>query len=400
MGIVSTLSPLVLGVARRSPRAGRLAYNALATGVGATRTARSVAGGAAGKIAKGLPIVGSVALAGDAYLNYNNATQNGEDPGRAAFKGIGRVLGNVGGGIGGTAVAGPVGGVAGGMAGGEVGDRVFGKIYDWAGGNSNKPAPRPYTAEEQIAMRERARARNGGSPTANNNNNGSNMMNIAGFQYSPGADTGLVAMRMQQQAQNINAVQGYSTTKHISNNELKSTLGQQYTDRYGIGQLNQTERLRVLQDNMTSRYGIGRQADVENRRTQRDTTLGLGQQYTDRYNTLQGNMTHRYGIGRQADVENRRTQRDTTLGLGQQYTDRYGMNLKAGNERYGLETNRQLGNRDINLKERDLTEGYGLKERERKDKRYMFDQDALLRGRQIENNFAVSGLGIFANMYR
>lgn len=412
MGIVGTLTPLVLGVARRNPQAGRLAYNALAGGVGAARTARnvagSVAGGArnvagsvAGRVARNAPIIGSVALAGDAYLNYNNAVKDGQDPGRAAFKGIGRVLGNVGGGIGGTAVAGPIAGVAGGLAGGEFGDRIFGKVYDWAGGD-NTPVPKPLTVEEQRAIRERARARNGGAANnaAQNANAMGDMYDVGGFRYSKGADPSLVGLRLQQQAQNINSVQGYSVAKHLSNNQLREALGQQSTDRYALGQQGQTDRLGIMQSNITQRYGIGRQADVENRRTQRDVTLGLGQQYTDRYNTLQGNITQRYGIGRQADVENRRTQRDVTLGLGQQYTDRYGMSLKAGNERYGLETQRQLGNRDMNLRERDITESYGLKERERKDKRYMFDQDALLRGRQIDNNFAVSGMGILAGLYR
>lgn len=387
MGFVKLVTPAILGIAKRNKTAGKLAFNTLAGGIGVSK-----------KIGKALPVIGAGITAVDAYGNYQSAAAAGEDPGQAALEGIGATLGAFGGGIAGTALGGPVGGIAGYLGGGEAGRRLGRKGWDAATSQYNQPASAIPTIEEfrqrQMQRQQRLKQSQAG------NFPGGGMMNIGGFQYSKEADPTLVALRLQQQGQNIDKVQGYSRDKFGIAAQLRSQLGQQYTDRYGIGQMNQTDRLGIMQSNLTQRYGIGQQAGVENRRTLRDERLGLGQQYTDRYAIgrnasrdetlgLGQQYTQRYGIARQSDVENRRTDSNTRLGLGQQYTDRFGMSLKAGNERYGLDTQRQLGFGEL-----------GLRDRERKDKNRQFDVNADIQRQQVNNNFGLGAMSTLAGLYR
>lgn len=382
MGFVRLVTPAVLGLARRNPQAGRIAYNALAGGARLGRNA-----------GKALPYVGAGLTAAGAAYDYNSRTASGEDPGRAAFIGIGNTLGGFGGGVAGSAL-GPVGTVGGSIAGGAVGGKIAGKIWDSAtGGFKEQSAPKPYTYEEQIAIRNNARAKRQQQQSGD-------MYDIAGFRYSQGVDPALAGMRMQQQHQNINAIQGYSVAKHLSNNELRGTLGQQSTDRYGMGQMNQTERLRILQNNTTDRYGMARTAEVDNRRTLRDERLGLDKGRTDRYTVGRNaqrdetlgrdqRYTERYIVGRNAQVEDNRTRGEVTLGLGKLSVERYGKTLEQNNRRYELDTSRQYGVAEL-----------GLRDRERIDKDRQYNVDADIRRLQSNNNFGLGAMGVLAGLYR
>lgn len=362
MGIVSRLAPAILRINRINPTAGRIAYNALAGGVGIARRAAPIAG----KLAKAVPVIGAGFTAYDAASGYNKATQEGDDPARAAFRGIGRTIGGFGGGIGGGAAgtfAGPVGtfagGVGGSYAGSEAGDALGGSVYDFFNpnkGNQSLPASaQPMTIEEQRQRRQQIQARRATQQLQN-----PNTLDVGGFKYSQGVDPTLAAIRMQTQSNNIDAVQGYSRDKFQISNQARVALGQQSVDKYGIGQ-----------ENQTARYGIG-------------------QQY----------MTERQRNALEAGAINRRTDSDTTLGLGQQYTNRY-----------GIDANLNLG-RDTNATQRAIAEaGFrrdlgvagiqgGQMDKDRDLKRYQGDQDYKLKDKGQSLGYATSALQILGGFYR
>lgn len=362
MGIVSRLAPTILRIGRVSPTAGRVAYGALATGVGVARRVAPIAG----KLAKGAPIVGAGYTAYEAATGYNQATQEGDDPARAAFRGIGRTLGGFGGGVGGGAVgtfAGPVGtfagGVGGGYAGGEAGDALGAGVYDFFNPKKNESLPanaQPMTPEEQRQRRREIQSRRAQQPQTQQDTR----LDLGGFKYSQGIDPSLVALRLQTQSNNIDAVQGYSRDKFQISNQARVALGQQGVDRYGIGQSNQTER------------------------------YGIGQQY----------MTERQRNALEAGTINRRTDSDTTLGLGQQFTNRYGIDAKL-----------TLG-KDTNATQRAIAEGGfrrdlgvagiqgGQMDKDRDLKRYQGDQDYKLKDKGQTLGYATSALQILGGFYK
>lgn len=325
-GLVRGASPYILKLGKFNPAAGRMAYKALA---GTVKVARGGKG-----LLKAAPIVGAGVTALDAYGSYQGATARGEDPGKAAFAGIGSTLGGLGGAALGS-FAGPVGTVGGGFAGASGGSAIASRGYDALsnilGGGDKDPTSYGMSIEEQRAYRRNRRR-----------NLGDDKTDIAGFRYSPNADTGLVALRMQQQGNNYKIMQDNSSLKHLSNNDLRATLGQQGIDRYGIGQMY-----------MTDRYRAGKEAEVENNRTRSGTTLGLGEQYTARF-------------------------------LG-------------GKE---LDNQRMLGMRSLDIEGRRVDLDYGDRREERQAKERMYGVDADVRRRSSDNAMAVGALGALSALYR
>lgn len=351
MGIVGRLAPAVLRINKINPTAGRAAYNAVS---GIAKGARFVAPIAA-KVGKAVPIVGAGLTAYDAASGYNKATAEGDDPARAAFRGIGRTIGGFGGGIGGGAAgtfAGPVGTIGGGLggsyAGGEAGDALGGSIYDFFNPNKGEqPLPRnaqAMTKEEQRQRRREIQARRAQQPQQQ-----PNMLDIGGFKYSQGVDPTLAAIRMQTQSNNIDAVQGYSRDKFLISNQTRVALGQQGVDRYDIGQGNQTERYGIGQRYMTDRQRNALEAGTINRRTDSDTTLGLAKEGTSRYSTdaqlKLGLDTNRTGLqgtlaGYQTDIS--RDKLKYADADSERNLKRYGADLeyklKDKNQAYGFGT--------------------------------------------------------------
>jgi hypothetical protein len=339
MGWVKAVTPAVLGIAKRSPRAGNLAYRAIQGISKGQQVAGPAVKSFASKAGKSLPYVGAGVTAIAATGSYQDAVNRGENPGKVAFRGIGETAGGfIGGAVGsGAGPIGTVGGYFGGsMAGGAAADAAWNAMT--GGDSSDKPVNYNMTVDEQRERRRQLRAQGRLATRAGQDG----MIDIAGFRYTPGVDNALVMGRMQQQFQNINAVQGYSRDKHMINAQLKGTLGQQATDRYMYGQMYGTDRHNNLQNNITSRREIDAIKSVS-----------LGQQYTQRF-------------GKQLDAGNERY-RDTTSRIhGTQDRD---------NNRYGLETTRRGQDQNYQLNMYDLQQGYGLKERERKDKRYKSELD-------------------------
>lgn len=332
-GLVRGASPYILKLGKFNPAAGRAAYNALKAGV---KGGQAIARGGKGLL-KAAPIVGAGVTALDAYGNYQGALASGEDPGKAAFSGIGSTLGGLAGGTLGS-LAGPVGTLGGGFAGASAGSALFSQAYDGlantlGGGKTNQPVSYGMSPEEQMSYRRRNRRRN---------MDDDNRTDIAGFRYSPNADTGLVALRMQQQAGNYQTMQQNSSLKHLSNNDLRATLGQQGVDKYGLGQMY-----------VTDRYRAGKEADVMNRQTDAGKTVSLGQQYTERF-------------------------------LG-------------GKD---LDNQRMLGMRSLDIEGRRVDLDYGDRREERQARERMYGVDADVRRRSSDNAMAVGALGALSALYR
>lgn len=376
MGIVGRLAPAILKINRLNPTAGRIAYNAVSTGVGVTKKAAPIAG----KIAKAVPVIGAGFTAYEAANGYNRAIEQGDDPGRAAFRGIGRTIGGFGGGIGGGAAGtalGPVGtfagGIGGNVLGGEAGDAFGGSIYDYFNPNKQTqdlPASaQPMTVEEQRQRRREIQSRRA-QQRQQQQQQPDTRLDIGGFKYSREADPSLVGLRLQTQSNNIDTVQGYSRDKFLISNQSKVALGQQGVDRYDIGQSNQTERYGIGQRYMTERQRNQLEAGTVNRRTDSDTTLGLARNNTE-----------------------------LSLGLAKEGTSRYSTDAQL---KLGLDTNRTSLQGTLAGYQNDVTRDklkYADSDSERNLKRYGADLEYKLKDRNQNAMSANTALQILGGLY-